>query len=267
MNNFFRSVSEIFILFKKLSPNPIQLFVNLFKVGWALLFWKISKSNKYFTFNFMYNGLNFPFYADNRMDIVGLYEVFVLNEYDLGFNYEQKPKIILDLGANVGDTAIYYHLSFPDAEVYSVEASPITYKKLVKNSKYSNKIKTYNIAIGPKGVNELYLNISPSHIGSSIITRKNQTEKILVSSTSLNDFIINNKIERVDILKFDLEGAEEFFIQKEFVGLPIDVFIGEIHDDLTSIPLLPILESMNLKYFRKKKIAENRYIVVGRFNS
>ncbi len=58
------------------------------------------------------------------------------------------PKIILDIGANIGISAIYFAIRYPTAEIYAFEPMPDNYKLLEKNVREYENIKTFNVALG-----------------------------------------------------------------------------------------------------------------------
>ena len=69
--------------------------------------------------------------ANHGSDIFIHSEVFTHNYYRLGLS--STPKTILDLGANIGLTAIYFHRCFPDAALACVEPMPQNLSVLERN--------------------------------------------------------------------------------------------------------------------------------------
>jgi predicted O-methyltransferase YrrM len=61
---------------------------------------------------------------------------------------EFKPKVILDIGANIGITSLYYANKYPEAKIYSFEPVPVNYELLEKNLKEYENVKTFNVALG-----------------------------------------------------------------------------------------------------------------------
>ncbi|MCL5238910.1 MAG: hypothetical protein M1286_00335 [Candidatus Marsarchaeota archaeon] len=74
-------------------------------------------------------------------------EIFIRQTY--GWIYSQvKPNTtLLDLGANVGDTAIFFSMHPFIKKVISYEPQPEFYKALLENTKYLPKVKAINKAI------------------------------------------------------------------------------------------------------------------------
>jgi FkbM family methyltransferase len=226
----------------------------------AFLYWKIF-GRRFFPFTFSYLGRNFFFNANNRVDFATLSEVFVDGEYR--FPYSENPRVIIDLGANVGDTAIFYALSFPEAKIYAVEPNPKVHQSLELNTKQFSNVTVCKCAIADStGKMDLFFGLS--HLGSSLGRREQNTHSVSVDTFTLEDFCKKYSIDRVDILKFDIEGAEEYLLRSPAIKSIVKELVGEIHEDLTTAPLHELVVSLNLKDQATKELTSERSIVFGR---
>jgi FkbM family methyltransferase len=236
---------------------------SFFMFVYLIIYWKILGKHMA-KLNLEYKGKKFVFYVDNRMDLAVLTEIFVNEEYE--FDYASKePKIILDLGANVGDTAIFYALKYPEAKIYAIEPNPNIYDKLIKNTEQFANIKICKCAVSDK-TGKINLYFGDSHLGSSINMREQNKNSVEVDVLTLPDFCKNESIEKIDILKFDIEGAEEYLLKSEFIKTNVSEIAGEMHDDLVSTPLKPMLDNLNLKNKVVKQLNTKRYIVYGKID-
>jgi FkbM family methyltransferase len=181
-------------------------------------------------------------------------------EYD--YPYQNNPKVIFDLGANIGDTAIFYSILFPEALVYAIEPNSFIFDKLKKNTKQFPNITCFQCAIGGT-TGKIKLNLSESHLGSSLLYRVQNTKEIKVDVLTLGDFCIQQKVDKIDILKFDIEGAEEYLLQTKNLELLVGSIVGEIHNDLSQVDLDSLINRLNLKNSKKKFLSEKRYIIYG----
>jgi len=77
-------------------------------------------------------------------------EVFAKGEYLKLYEAIKPNTILLDLGANVGDTAIYFALNNNIIKIISYESSPEAFQRLLKNIKIYKKIEPHNNAVMPK---------------------------------------------------------------------------------------------------------------------
>jgi FkbM family methyltransferase len=158
---------------------------------------------------------------------------------------EQQNKIIIfDVGANVGNySKMVYETSRKKAGIYSFEPSKIAYKKMVENTMNIPNIKSYNFGFGENNAElTLYTNEDGSGL-ASIYKRRldhfniNMDKKENVKIKTIDSFCEENKIEKIDFLKLDVEGHELKvltgaknlkntgkirFIQFEFGGCNID---------------------------------------------
>src|SRR5215471_12567715 len=56
-------------------------------------------------------------------------------------------KTILDIGANVGATALYFHFSFPEAEVYAFEPGAENFRHLAENTRDFSQIHAFQFGL------------------------------------------------------------------------------------------------------------------------
>ena len=122
--------------------------------------------------------------------------------------------VVIDVGANVGT------LSLPLAvrvgkygKVYSIEASPITFQYLKGNIELNKHIKNIyplNYAIGEKKGFVDFSNISSDDM-NRVVQEGKQTQR--VPMTTLDFIIKENNINKIRLLKIDIEGYELFALQ------------------------------------------------------
>jgi FkbM family methyltransferase len=116
-------------------------------------------------------------------------------------------KVVFDVGANVGQSAIVYSRGFPKAEIYSFEPVSETYRELVAATRQFPRIHTYNLAMGRESGRGV-INVSPISTGSSIRLKRpdDSSESIVVETVA--DFAERHRIESIDFLKVDTEGYD-----------------------------------------------------------
>jgi FkbM family methyltransferase len=129
----------------------------------------------------------------------------------------KKDSVVLDIGANVGWYAVNLSKSVPQGEIIAFEPIPKTYGYLVKNITLNglSNIKTYNIGLAEKaGYFNFFYNRKYTG-AASLMNIINQPDVVLVKCRveKLDDFFKKLKIEKVDFIKCDVEGAEKFVIE------------------------------------------------------
>lgn len=123
--------------------------------------------------------------------------------------------VIFDVGANVGNYSKALRKSNQNAEIYSFEPHPVTFQKLLENTK-SLGIKTFNLGAGStKGILNLYDyadkdGSSHASLYKDVIEQIHNAQAIAheVTVISLDAFASEHKIDRVGLLKIDTEGHE-----------------------------------------------------------
>ncbi len=123
---------------------------------------------------------------------------------------------VLDIGANIGVTTCVLASLANKGRVYSFEPSPEIFRHLQQNIKNNNfnNVKATQVALGDK---EQKLNFYfPEEFGAgsfiasddSIAAKHHKSDKIEVECIKLDQFVEREKIEKIDLIKMDVEGHE-----------------------------------------------------------
>jgi FkbM family methyltransferase len=138
------------------------------------------------------------------------YEPGVIN---LLHSIGRKSEVFFDIGANTGFISIQMSLMPLAKKVYSFEPLPRAYSSLVRNIEL-NALKncfTYQIAIGKNNLkSKLYVpNVFAIPSASSLDPNKYKDNyAIEVITVTLDEFVENENITNIDIIKIDVEGKE-----------------------------------------------------------
>lgn len=132
---------------------------------------------------------------------------------DYLLDYLGKSEAILDIGANIGQTSFNMigtqRKKGLDATVYAFEPYPRTFHKLETNRKLNPDIpvKTYNLGLGnQKGMLHM---TQHSPLNSGGFRMSDQSEHtISVSVITLDEFVSEKHLSRIDFIKIDVEGFE-----------------------------------------------------------
>lgn len=176
-----------------------------------------------------------PFFLKRQLDFDVLRDAFARDQYEIS-DTTGETRTIFDFGSNVGATVVKFCLSYPRAKIYAVEPDQNNYVCLVKNTEFfKDRVVAINKAVsGTNGEKVAFYSGSQYHWSSSLFDR---TKKYIDNSTSVETVSIDclfqeYNIEKVDILKCDIEGAEE----KAFKNCTkLDRFhyiVGELHPTL-----------------------------------
>lgn len=145
-----------------------------------------------------------------------------LCEPEVNGEYYLVPRIIsegdtvFDVGASTGQWSRYVLRCVPNVNLYAFEPRTETFARLQETLAGSGS-SLHNVAISAKGGSRtFFICDEPSVAELSSFYRRALAEScfgshyssILVPTQSLDSFCIDNKIERIDFLKVDTEGAE-----------------------------------------------------------
>src|SRR5438105_4262702 len=90
------------------------------------------------------------FYRPATSDPLAIYQVLLRRgrkaEYYLPPGLE--PKVILDIGSNIGASILFFHEQFPTARIYGFEPHPETFRILQENVGSIPSVEIFNYALG-----------------------------------------------------------------------------------------------------------------------
>lgn len=144
--------------------------------------------------------------------------------------------LILDVGANTGQTVKRFRRVFPTSIIHSFEPSQRIFSKLKANVAERKDVTAWNVALGGKDGKETFLENTHSDMSSFLELSDNGWGKIeerpSVDVWTLDKFVADQKIPFVDILKSDTQGYEfevfkgaEQTIRRNGIGLLYFEFI------------------------------------------
>lgn len=139
-------------------------------------------------------------------------------------------RIVLDIGANIGASAVYFASTCPKARIFAFEPARDPFRLLQRNAKLCSRITPYNFGMfsTDKEV-PLYKGGTDCVTGSIGHSAENGPDSETVVLRSIRDWLNENAITAIDILKVDTEGCE----------LPI---LNSLAD------LLPAIKVIHLEY-------------------
>jgi FkbM family methyltransferase len=137
---------------------------------------------------------------------------------------------VLDLGGSIGAVALQLARRVGKrGEVHSFE--PLSYACLERNVRQN---RARNVRVVPMGVSErpgqAELEYTDEVINASIARAPGSEERVRrrsIELTTVDEYVENNRLERVDLIKIDIEGAEELALRGALRTL------GRFHPRLT----------------------------------
>jgi FkbM family methyltransferase len=127
--------------------------------------------------------------------------------------------VILDVGAHVGETAARYRELFPGALIHSFEPFAPSYEELAAAFRADPRVVPHNVAVA-ETTGTAKLRVNRASVTNSLLESDRRGEdywganlldtegEVTVKTLALDDFCRDERIEHVDVLKIDVQGAE-----------------------------------------------------------
>ncbi|MHC1740498.1 MAG: FkbM family methyltransferase [Anaerolineaceae bacterium] len=177
------------------------------------------------------------FFVSTLMDAWIVKETVLDRQYEAASVPLQSDWLVIDVGAALGDYAIWAARQLITGKVIAVEPYPLSVKLLHENMllNQTNDIEVVETAVGGKdGQMELQL-VTGQSVQHSTADSRAAAGSLTVKVRSLTSLLIAMKIDAVDYLKMDCEGAEFdilFNCSPEVLNR-IKRICMEIHDGVT----------------------------------
>ena len=164
--------------------------------------------------------------------------MFCWREY--GWDFESQPRTIVDAGAYTGLSAVYFALRFPEARIIAIEPSESNFDLLVRNTARFGNVQpvhaalwshsgslelsdpgtgAWGLQVCETGRQEAGNGDGPGQAGPS------------VRAVTVADVIDEYGLDRIDLLKVDIEGSErEVFDDPSGWIDRVDAICMELHD-------------------------------------
>lgn len=143
--------------------------------------------------------------------------------------------IILDVGANVGFTALFLKKHLPNSQIFCVEPSITNSNQLEINLKKNglHDIKIFKGALWYR--NERLELVNDFRDKRDWSTRVQRSDEGSTQGLTLSELLNHFSLDTVDVLKIDIEGAEEYLFKDELCAKEIlqkcRILAVEIHDE------------------------------------
>lgn len=120
-----------------------------------------------------------------------------------------QPKLVFDVGANIGQTATDIAGRFPEAKIHAFEPSPKSYRKLVDATASFPNVTTHNIALGSSAATLALTQRSDSTMNRLLPGAAEATPKtVMVEVRTGVELFHEVQATRIDFLKIDTEGHD-----------------------------------------------------------
>ncbi|MCA0131984.1 FkbM family methyltransferase [Winogradskyella alexanderae] len=188
------------------------------------------------------SGLNLNIRGHNHSDYNVFQQIFNNEEYQIVVDifklndFDKKGRVLIDAGANIGFTSIYFLSHFNNLKLIFVEPSDENMNLCLSNVKRNfdqNDVVPYHNALSENNNTKFKVHRDfRDSLDWSISTT--QDENGTIHGITLNEIVKQNNLEEISILKIDIEGAERFIFKDgndlRFLSIT-RVIAMEIHDE------------------------------------
>lgn len=164
-------------------------------------------------------------------DVATYGKIFGDHEYAIELPFT--PDVIVDAGANIGLASIYYLNRYPEATVFAIEPESANFAILQQNlNGYPRAVALHAALWSQDGEIEL---IDPG-IGAWGFRTRDVSGAVVnrVPSITIKTLIERFHLDRIGLLKLDIEGAEKQVLETSGAWIErVDSVVAELHESFT----------------------------------
>jgi FkbM family methyltransferase len=196
-------------------------------------------------------------WREDPSDISVFEKVFLQREYDHPLG-NLDPKVIVDGGAFIGCTAAFFAHKYPAAKIIAIEPDQSNFERLVSNASRYENVTPLKAALWNKNAWVQMTNYRDGHLALRIREVAPDTAGAVPART-IPDVMAELGLEHIDILKLDIEWAEEqLFDPSCQVWLDkVSAIMIELHDWIRPGPSLAFYRAISQQPFEQHLSGEN----------
>jgi FkbM family methyltransferase len=198
-------------------------------------------------------------------DIKVFGQIFAKQEYEIALHlpYDFIPKVIVDCGGNIGLATVYFKNRYKDAKIISIEPDKGNFAILQQNIKNYDDVIGINSAVWSKST---YLKIENANAAGwgFIVKEATLSDENSFIATSISDLMKKYELERIDILKMDIEGAEKEIFSASDSGewlKKTHVLVVETHDFMVKGTASAVFKALQKYDYHFANVGENLIFV------
>lgn len=127
-----------------------------------------------------------------------------------------RVEVVFDLGARVGKTVAKYRELFPSAHIFCFEPFDHSYAVLTRRHQDASRVKPQKLAVSDTcGTRAFHCSdqsdmnsLLPLASNAGLLTTASADRVITVETVTLDAFCARHRLDRIQILKMDIQGAE-----------------------------------------------------------
>lgn len=141
------------------------------------------------------------------------------------------PRIIVDVGANVGAASLYFAANYPAAKIFAFEPSPSAFELLQHNVAEAPSVSVFPFGLSDANAKvPLYDGQGESIAASLYAKHGGDGHSVEVEVRNAYEAITGLGIDAIDFLKIDTEGSELPILRSILPRISVRVLFVEYHD-------------------------------------
>jgi FkbM family methyltransferase len=168
-------------------------------------------------------------------DVNVFYEIFGNQEYE--WSFRSAPKVIVDVGGYTGMSAAFFASKYPEATIIAIEPDAENFELLKLNTASFPNVHALRAAVWRESGTISLKDPGLGSWGLQVADAGGRTAAAdgLVRAVTIDEVIKEYNLERIDLLKVDVEGSEkEIFGDASAWISMVDTICIELHDRFKS---------------------------------
>jgi FkbM family methyltransferase len=178
-------------------------------------------------------GIDHPVRVRLRSSDMGVFrQVLVTGEYD--WEFSKPPAVIVDAGANIGLSSVFYANKYPAAKVIAIEPEDSNFALLVQNAAAYPNIVPVRGALWNEDRELSLVDSGVGYYGFQTVASGDPHGGRVVAKVpgmTIDSVMRDHSIGHIDILKIDIEGSEKELFEDPSLWIGrVGVIAVELHD-------------------------------------
>lgn len=218
----------------KNTSRKLNKFIKYFNIIGLINTFKILIGNKLKNklFSLQINGFKQKiFLRPNTSDISTFEQIFIRKDYEIDIDFE--PKLIIDGGAYIGLSAVYFTNRFNNAKIIAIEPAKSNIELFKKNTENYDNVTLIKAALWSQSKALVVKDVGLGEWGY-LVNDIVKNDEDTIQGVTIDELLKNSRFPYIDILKLDIEGSEvELFTQNygQWLG-KVKVLIIELHESI-----------------------------------
>ncbi len=240
---------QIFGLLKSIWTPPKEIYQHLHFEGALNI-----KADNSSSFKIQHYG----YQIENELFWEGIENGWEKLSFKLWIEMCKTSQVILDIGANTGVYSLMAKSLNPSSSVYAFEPVDFVFDKLVHNNKLNNfDINCIDIACSDfSGEAKIFIPhgaemVTSVTVNKSLLNSKTVADEKIIKTIRLDEFIEQNGIDQIDLIKIDVETHEPEVLEGmgKYLKLFKPTMLIEILNDEVGEKVENILDDLGYLYF------------------